>query len=119
MGSKVYWMLETSIAAGELENLRALMDEMVEATRENEPGTLMYDWSINEAGDTCHILEGYEDNAAVLVHLQAFGKNYASRFLKILKPTSFTIYGEPDETVRKALAQMGVSYMNPFGGFIR
>ena len=39
MSDYVAWMLELNIREGELENLKALIQEMVESTRANEPGT--------------------------------------------------------------------------------
>ena len=44
MSDHVSWMLELNIKTGELANLKALISEMVESTRANEPGTLNYEW---------------------------------------------------------------------------
>ena len=54
-----------------------------------------------------------------MVHLGNFGEKFAARFLDILSPTSFVVYGTPDQQVRDALAAFGASYMQPVGGFTR
>ncbi len=81
MSDHVYWMLELAIKDGQLETFKALMEEMVESTKANEPGALNYEWWINEAGTVCHLYERYADSAATLAHLGAFGANYAERFM--------------------------------------
>ena len=119
MSKNVYWMLELDLQAGREDDFRALMNEMVEATRENEPGTLGYEWSLSEDGKRCHLFEHYANSEATMVHLANFGDKFAARFLDILSPTSFVVYGTPDQQVRDALAAFGASYMQPVGGFTR
>ncbi|NNK97815.1 MAG: antibiotic biosynthesis monooxygenase [Xanthomonadales bacterium] len=119
MNKHVYWLLELDIQSGREEDFRTLMDEMVTATKEDEPGTLGYEWSTSEDGRKCHIFESYEDSAATLQHLANFGEKFAARFLEVLSPTSFVVYGAPSQEVRDALAAFGASYMQSVGGFTR
>ena len=119
MKNHVYWMLELEIQPGREQDFRVLMNEMVTATLANEPGTLTYEWSISEDGRMCHIFEEYTDSAATLVHLGNFGEKYAARFLEILSPKRFMIYGSPDQQVKDALAAFGAVYMQFAEGFKR
>lgn len=119
MSEQVYWMLETKIKDGQLDNLKALMAEMVEATKANEPGTLNYEWSISADEQTCYIFERYADSEATMIHLGTFGKHYAGRFMSILQPTGMTVYGSPNEAARKALKGIGGVFMTSIGGFSR
>lgn len=119
MSSQVSWMLELEILPGRGDALRGLMTEMVNATKANEPGTLDYEWSTNEDGKQCHIFERYVDSAATMTHLGAFGERFAGRFLEILKPVRFIVYGSPNTAVREALAAFGPVYMQTLGGFSR
>ena len=112
-------MLELDVQAGKEAALRTLIDEMVAATLANEPGTLNYEWSTSEDGGVCHIFERYVDSDATMVHLANFGQTFATRFLEILTPTSFTIYGSPNQQVTEALAGFGITVMQPVGGFSR
>jgi len=119
MSEQVYWVFKIGIKEGELENFKALMNEMVAETQANESGALMYEWFISEDGSICHMFEKYADSGAVLTHLRNFGVNFASRLMEVAIPKGMTVYGEPDETARKALLKNGAVILAPLGGFSR
>ena len=119
MSEHVYWILELDLQTGKEEEFRALMEEMVTATRANEPGALNYEWSTSDDGRVCHIFERYADSAATMQHLANFGEKFAARFMEILSPTQFTVYGSPNQQVKDALATFGVAIMQQVGGFSR
>ncbi len=119
MNAHVSWMLELNVRAGRDEDFRALMAEMVNATESTEPGALDYEWSVTADGRVCHIFERYADSAATMIHLAAFGQNFAERFLAILEPTRFVVYGSPSQEVREALAAFDPTYMGFASGFSR
>jgi quinol monooxygenase YgiN len=119
MSNHVYWVLELAIKPGELNNFKALMNEMVKATQANEPNTLNYEWLISKDDKSCHLYERYADSAAVMTHLGTFGQNFAERFMAALQPTRFTVYGNPSDEVIKALGGFGPVFMAPIGGFAR
>ena len=118
MGNQVSWVLQLAVQDGKLDELRALMDEMVASTRE-EPGALSYEWFVSEDGGAVHIYERYADDAATLAHLATFGATFAGRFLGAVKPTGFTVYGSPGAEVRAALDPMRATYFGDLGGFVR
>ncbi len=119
MSDNVYWVLEVAIKAGEFDNFKELMGEMVEATQANEANTLNYEWTISEDGQSCHIYERYADSAATMAHLGAFGEKFAGRFMAAVEPTRFVVYGNPNSEVKEALSGFGPVFMAPFGGFAR
>ncbi len=119
MSDHVYWILEVSIKDGQADAFKALMEEMVTATKADEPGALNYEWSLGDDGSSCHIYERYDSSDSTMVHLGNFGTKFAGRFMECAQPTKFTIYGAPDDTVKKALQPMGARYMADFGGFHR
>jgi quinol monooxygenase YgiN len=119
MATDVSWILELNVQPGHEREFSALMQEMVGSTKENEPGTLDYQWSTSADGGVCHIFERYVDSAAVMVHLATFGEKYAGRFLEILAPVRFVVYGSPNQEVKDALAGFQPSYMQPEAGFSR
>ncbi len=119
MSDHVYWILEVSIKDGQMDAFKTLMEEMVAATRADEPGALNYEWSLGNDGTSCHIYERYDSSASTMVHMGNFGSKFADRFLACVQPTKFTVYGAPDDTVKKALAPLGGRYQANFGGFHR
>lgn len=118
MAKTVSWILQMSVRKGRLDDARALMSEMVEATRE-EPGTLGYEWFLSGDGSACHIYERYADSDAVKVHLGSFDSRFAERFDDCFEATSLSVYGEPSAEVRAALDGSGTIYLGTWGGFSR
>jgi len=119
MNRSVYWILELEVNKGREAEVKALMVEMVGATQAGEPGALSYEWSLSADGTQCHIFERYADSAAVMTHLGNFGQKFAARFLELLKPGRFVVYGAPDATVKGALAGFGPVYLESAAGFSR
>jgi hypothetical protein len=54
-----------------------------------------------------------------MTHLEWFGANCAVRFMEMVTPTRFVVYGTPSQQVKDALAAFSPVYMVPFGGFSR
>ncbi|HET9065321.1 MAG TPA: antibiotic biosynthesis monooxygenase [Gemmatimonadales bacterium] len=119
MTAHVTWILDMRVADGQLDALTRLMNEMSASTEKHEPGTLAYEWSLSADGTTCHLYERYADSAAAMLHIATFGEKYATRFMDLLTPTRFLLYGSPDASVRNALAAFGPTYMAPAAGFFR
>lgn len=55
MATDVSWILELAVQPGKEEEFPALVEDMVRATKANEPGTLDYQWSTSAYGRACHI----------------------------------------------------------------
>jgi quinol monooxygenase YgiN len=118
MSNVVSWNLRLAVREGQLENFRALMNEMVESTRQ-EPGALIYEWFLSEDESACHIQERFTDSNAAMAHLATFGSRFAERFLGCVQPTGFDVYGSPSAEVRAVVAGFGAAHHGAFGGFVR
>ena len=119
MSDNVYWVLELAVQSGRLNELRALMEEMVAAARNNEPATLNYEWNISDDGAVCHIYVRYENPAAVMQHMNVFGTKFTDRFAALAQITRLVAYGAANAEVKAALAPYGAIFMQQFGGFKR
>jgi quinol monooxygenase YgiN len=117
MGDYVAWLLEVSLK-GDLESLKALMQEMIDSTQ-GEAGTLVYEWSLDEQSGIIHIYEHFRDSAGAVTHLATFGEKFVERFLAAVSPTHLWVYGNPDDAAKEALSGLGPVYMSPLGGFAR
>ena len=117
--NNVSWLLELDINGDNIDAAKELMHEMVGATNENEPDTLIYEWSFSEDGRKCHIYERYRDSDAAMVHMKTFGEKYAERFMSLYQPVKFTVYGNPDSIVKQGLAPLGAVFMPTEAGFSR
>ena len=118
MSDNVFWIAELAIRPGQLDTFKALMNDMVAATKANEPGALNYEWFINEDSTTCHIYERYVDSAAVMVHMGNFAA-FGERWAAAVEVTRAMVYGAPSDEVKALLTGMGGTLMAPWGGFAR
>lgn len=119
MGDQVSWILELNIQPGRENDLRGLAEEMIQATKAMEPGTLCYEWSVSADRKSCHIFEKYVDSAAVLAHVATFSERFAGGFLEILIPVRFVVYGSPSLDVQDSLSDFHPVYMQHMDGFSR
>jgi quinol monooxygenase YgiN len=118
MSTPVSWHLNMEVREGKLEDLRALMEEMVESTR-GEEGTLAYEWFLSDDTKTCHLYERYRHSEAAMVHLNTFADKFALRFLECLEPHAIHVYGEPSDELRRAHSNYGAVFLGTLGGFTR
>ena len=119
MDQTVFWNLELQIKPGKHEALKALAAEMATATKDNEPGTLNYEWNVSDDKSVCHIFERYADSNALMIHLGNFQDNFAGKFFEVLDIKKWVVYGHANEQVREAIGPMGAVFMSPIGGFSR
>ncbi len=119
MSNHVSWMLELDVIDGRETDMQALMQEMVAATKANEPDTLCYEGHFSADGKKCHLWERYTDSDAAMIHIRTFGEKYAGRFMGVFTPTRLTVYGSPTAEVRNAMDGMGAAYMARNQGFSR
>jgi quinol monooxygenase YgiN len=118
MDDKFFWKIEAEVKGGKLEDLRTLMQEMVEST-EAEPGVMTYEWYLDADNKTLHIFERYADSGAVAAHQEQFNSRFAERFMDVLEMKGMMVYGNPSEPLRAGLEAAGANFMDTLGGFRR
>ncbi|MDZ4095971.1 MAG: antibiotic biosynthesis monooxygenase [Paracoccaceae bacterium] len=119
MSSVIEWVLEMAVKPGQLPAVQPLIEEMVAATKTNEPGALHYEYYMTPDCSRCTVIERYADNAGVMVHQGNFGAKFADRFLATFAPDRLTVYGPANEEVRNALAGLGATHQDLVAGFHR
>ncbi len=119
MNKQVSWIFELTLTKGNADDLKKLMAELVESTKNNEPGTLSYEWTLNESNTVCHIHERYADSDSAVSHLHTFNEKFAARLMALGDATGFVVYGSPSDELKGALEAFGGTYMSPIGGFTR
>jgi quinol monooxygenase YgiN len=119
MSSNISYVFEVAIKPGQLENFKALMKEMVEATQANEPKTLNYEWFISDDGTTCHTCERYADSAAVMTHMEAVRSSFSERYFAAAEPRRLVVYGNPSEEIKTMFGPLNALFLPPAAGFVR
>lgn len=110
--------LELAVKQGRRSELDALVRDLFASAREEE-GTLRYELSLSDDGETCHLIEEYRDAQALAKHLGTFQAVFAARVMAVLEPKHVTVYGDLDDTTRAQLAMMRPRFMKPLAIFRR
>ena len=119
MDNNISWILDLSVKEGKLDDLKTLTEEMVNATKTNEPDAIDYSWNISEDKKKVQIYEKYKDSDVTLLHLKNFMENFAERFMSTLDINSLVVYGNPGDELKNTLSGLGAVFMSHFGGFSR
>ena len=93
------------IKEDKLDEFKALIPKFITTVKEKDPGTITYDWYLNEEKMECMVLETYTDSNAVLAH----AANVGELLMKSLEISELSadIYGNPSEELSKALEGFG------------
>ena len=97
--SSIFFIVELEVKPGQVDELRSVMDEMVNLVRANEPGTMNYEWFLNADGTACYIFERYAEPAALLLHTASFPQQLSQRS-QAFRPIRLTAYGKLTEELR-------------------
>jgi len=117
MSTEISWLLVVAIQPGQLDDFRSVARDLIASTQ-NEPGTLAYEWNLSEDHSVCHIYERYRDSAAIVAHVQNFGK-FAERFIAACRPVRFDVYGTVSAEAKDLIKDLGPAYYSQLGGFSR
>lgn len=119
MTKHIQWTLEMNVREGRLDEVQPLIDAMVAATQETEPGALIYEYYLSDDKTRCTVIERYADSDAVMTHLQNFQTKFAETFFATFEPVLFRVFGPANDDVKGALAALGATFDGKTGGFIR
>jgi len=117
MKNEITCVFNLAVNDGQFSAFKEWVSHVVKATSK-EPGTLSYVYSVSDDQKTAHIVERYRQQDLVS-HVDYTFAPFAETFLSLVTITGLTVYGEPDDEIRKRLDPFGAVYMTPFDGFTR
>ncbi|KAF0174035.1 MAG: hypothetical protein FD162_1270 [Rhodobacteraceae bacterium] len=118
MPKDIYWVCVFQIDPTDLDAFKAVVRPLVEMTRQ-EAGSLAYEYNVSPDKSSIHIIEHYQDSAAVVHHVRQTFSQFAEAFTALASVKSFVVYGNPDPEARKILDGFGAVYFNRFDGFTK
>ena len=119
MTEHIQWTLEMSVREGGIDDVQPLIDAMVAATEESEPGALIYEYYLSDDKTRCTVIERYADSDAVMAHLQNFQTKFAETFFATFEPVLLRVFGQANDDVKDALGALGATFDEQTGGFMR
>jgi quinol monooxygenase YgiN len=119
MSDTLIVIAENTIHAGQLDNFKALLREIIDTIQREEPQTLNYECFITEDGGAATFFERYTDSEACLAHLANLGPRYSARLFECLTPTKLTVYGNPSDKARELFSTFPTGFQSPIARFSR
>ena len=102
------------IKEGKLDAFKNLVPQFISTVKEKDPGTLNYDWYLNEKNLECTVLETYTDSDALLTHVAHVGELLQK--LSELSEIRLEVYGNPSKQLLAAVEGMGTKIFPYYSG---
>ena len=92
--SHVELRAQLGVRPGQLEGFKAQVAEIVRVAKEQDTGTLRFDWFISDDGTQCEVHEAYESEGAFFEHAQHIMQARAKLFADYVNSHHVAAYGE-------------------------
>jgi quinol monooxygenase YgiN len=126
VSENLFFVVELEVKPDQLDDLREVAREMVGLAKDNEPGTLNYEYFFNKDAGICHIYERYVSPDALQAHSASFPQELQTRS-QAFRPLRLSAYGTLPDQIReqrigpisKAVPGFIASFFEPLSGFAR
>ncbi|WP_262695495.1 antibiotic biosynthesis monooxygenase [Kordiimonas aquimaris] len=119
MSTEISIIVKLKLAEPLTEKSRGILDKLTSHVESTEPGTLVYEWFLDDDQTMVCVLERYSDSAAIITHSQAMSPEQREKMAKIGTIESMLVLGTPDEQLASMLKKAGATIMAPLTGFYR
>jgi quinol monooxygenase YgiN len=96
------------IRDGKLEEFKRQAAEVMRQAREQDTGTLAYDWYISEDGTQCEVREAYVDADALVDHAFHVAEAREALFRGCAYDHKMAFYGDPSPRLVELVDKIGV-----------
>ena len=112
-----------TISSGEvlpekINDFKQLIKKVVAAAAE-EPGTLVYEFSVQPDGRTVDLLEMYQNSEAFVAHVKHMRAVFGQEVGQVRKPGKIIVFGSPNAEMKEILARRDPVYESYIDGFTR
>jgi quinol monooxygenase YgiN len=106
--SKIQVSAKMKIIHGTLEEFKQQADKCISVVKDEDPGTLQYDWFLSSDKTECEIRETYESSEAFLAHISNLREPLRILFEKFASDHTVDIYGEPSPELLENAKARGI-----------
>ena len=106
------------VLPGQMDNFRQLVPKLVAAVAE-EPGTLVYEFSVQPDQKTYNVMEVYQNSDALEAHFKHVAAEFLNELGQVRRITKAIVFGSPDAQVKEGLARLDPVYTSHIDGFMR
>ncbi len=97
------------IRDGQLEGFKRQAAEMMRLTKEQDTGTLAYDWFLSNDGTECEVREAYVDADALVEHGFHVREARDALFAEFAYDHKMAFYGDPSPRLVELVDKIGVN----------
>lgn len=117
--SGVNYTVEFKVRDGSMDEFTALANECSAIAERDEPGTVGYEWTINDDG-VCHLHERFPSSEDALAHLGGpIVSDVLPKILEHSELVTIDVYGDPSAEFLEAAAALPVRQFENLAGFSR
>ncbi|MCH6258915.1 hypothetical protein MLD52_20330 [Puniceicoccaceae bacterium K14] len=95
-----------------------LSKELAESVESNEPSTMTYEWYMDDAAETCYLVEAYPNSDALLSHLENVGARLGP-IIEAAPLSELLVLGTVSEKAEEVLSGFGAKIVPLHAGFQR
>ena len=106
------------VLPGQMDNFKQFVGKLIAAVAQ-EPGTLMYEWTLRPDQKTFDVTELYTNSDAVVAHVKHVIGDFGKELGEVQKGTGLVVHGSPNEEARKAAEGLNPVYQTPIDGFVK
>jgi hypothetical protein len=117
MNPEISWVFEVTVNPESLDEFKALVARVSVEDEAAEPDSLNLECFAD--GYDVHFYERFRDSPSAVFHLQRLMEHYAGPLLSLCALTQMTVYGEPSDELRAALAGFSPRYLSVVAGYTR
>src|SRR6266446_3522795 len=93
------------VLPGQIDNFKQVATKVIAAVAQ-EPGTLMYEWTLRPDQKTFDAVELYQSSDAVVAHVKHVLSEFGKELGQVQKEVQFMVYGSPDAQAKQVLADL-------------
>ena len=110
--SEIHLIARFKIDDGQIEAFQAGAEECKRIVREQDRGTLMYEWFLDAGRSECVVLERYADSGGLLEHIAHVAETLGQ--LLAISDFSIELFGEPSDELIEASKAFAPTIYAPF-----
>src|SRR5215208_2622671 len=104
MSEPILYVDTSAVRQGQLERVKAAIEELVEFVEANEPQLISYRFFFDEEGTRMTVVAMHPDSASMEFHMKIGGPLFR-KFSDWIDLEAIDVYGRPSETVLNQLLQ--------------
>jgi quinol monooxygenase YgiN len=108
MSRKLQLSARMKIREGKLDGFKRQAAVCISQVKEKDPGTLQYDWFLNNDKTECEIREAYESSDALLAHITNLREALGILFEQYAADHSVVLYGDASPELIQTAKMRGI-----------